>query len=152
MVSLAACCAIVLSSSVVLAAESWLGTWNLDLAKSKFSPGPAPKSLTLKFEPTPGGIKFTGDGVSADGKALHTMYVSKFDGKDVPYEGNPDADTASPKKIDDNTYDNTWKMGGKTTIVGKLVVSKDGKTLTVTQTGTNAKGEAVNNTIVYNKQ
>jgi len=152
MVSLAACCAIVLSSSVVLAAESWLGTWNLDLAKSKFSPGPAPKSLTLKFEPTPAGIKFTGDGVSADGKALHTMYVSKFDGKDVPYEGNPDADTASPKKIDDNSYDNTWKMGGKTTIVGKLVVSKDGKTLTVTQTGTNAKGEAVNNTIVYNKQ
>jgi hypothetical protein len=152
MVSLAACCAIVLSSSVALAADNWLGTWKLDLAKSKYSPGPAPKSLTLKFEATPGGIKFTGDGVDADGKPTHSMYLSKFDGKDVPYEGNPDADTAAPMKIDDNSYSNTWKKGGKVTISAKLVVSADGKTLTITQTGTNAKGQAVNNTIVYNKQ
>ena len=152
MVSLAACCAIVLSSSVVLAAENWLGTWKVDLAKSKYSPGPAPKSYTLKFEATPGGIQFTGDGVGADGKPTHTMFLSKFDGKDVPYEGNPDADTASPKKIDDNSYENTWKKGGKATITSKVVVSADGKTMTITQTGTNAKGEPVNNRIVYDKQ
>lgn len=151
-VFLAACCAIVLSSSVVLAAENWLGTWKLDLANSKYSPGPAPKSLTLKFEATPGGIQFMGDGVGADGKATHTMFLSKFDGKDVSYEGNPDADTASPKKIDDNSYENTWKKGGKATIVSKIVVSGDGKTMTITHTGTNAKGEAVNNTNVYSKQ
>ena len=59
MVSLAACCAIVLSSAVGLAAENWLGTWKLDVAKSKYSPGPAPKSLTLKFEATADGIKLT---------------------------------------------------------------------------------------------
>lgn len=151
MVSLAAC-TIVLSSSVVLAADLWLGTWKVDLAKSKYSPGPAPRSLTLKYEATPGGIKFTGDGVGADGKPTHSMFVSKFDGKDVPYPGNPDADTASPKKIDDNSYDNTWKKGGKVTVVAKVVVSPDRKTVTITQTGTNAKGEAVNNTAVYNKQ
>ncbi|MFN2387929.1 MAG: hypothetical protein ABR576_16885 [Thermoanaerobaculia bacterium] len=152
MVSLAACCAIVLSSSVALAGDNWLGTWKLDLAKSKYSPGPAPKSLTLKFEPTRGGIKFTGAGVGADGKATHSMFSSRFDGKEVPYQGNPDADTASPRKIDDNSYSNTWKKGGKATITAKVVVSADGKTMTITQTGTNAKGEAVNNTIVYNKQ
>ncbi len=152
MVSLAACCAIVLSSSIALAADNWLGTWNLDLAKSKYSPGPAPKSLTLKFEAMPGGIKFTGDGVGADGKPTHSMYLSKFDGRDVPYEGNTDAETASPKKIDDNSYDNTWKKGGKATTAVRVVVSADGKTMTITQTGTNAKGEAVNNAIVYNKQ
>src|SRR6266581_9530671 len=103
MVSLATCCAIVLSSSVALAAENWLGTWKVDLAKSKYSPGPAPKSLTLKFEATPGGIKFTGDGVGADGKPTHSMFLSKFNGKDVSYEGNPDADMASPMQIDDNS-------------------------------------------------
>jgi hypothetical protein len=146
------CCAVVLSNSVALAAENWLGTWKLDAAKSKYSPGPAPKSLTLTFEATPDGIKFTGDGVSADGKAVHSMFLSKFDGKDVPYEGNPDADTASPKKIDDNSYENTWKRGGKARMSAKVVVSADGNTLTVTQTGTNAKGQAVNNTAVYNKQ
>ena len=151
-VSLAACCAIVLSSSVALAAENWLGTWNVDLAKSKYSPGPAPKSFTAKFEATQGGIKFTGDGVGADGKPNKSMFLSKFDGKDVPYEGNPDADTAAPRKIDDNSYSNAWKKGGKATVTAKVVVSADGKTMTITQTGTNAKGEAVANAIVYNKQ
>jgi hypothetical protein len=151
MVSLAACCVMV-SSSVALAADNWLGTWKVDLAKSKYSPGPAPRSYILKFEATPVGIQFTGDGVNADGKATHSMFLSKYDGKDVPYKGNPDADTASPRKIDDNSYDNTWKRGGKETITAKVAISADGKTMTITQTGTNAKGEAVNNTIVYDKQ
>ena len=152
MVSLAASCAMVLSSAVALAAENWLGTWNVDLAKSKYSPGPAPRSFTVKFEATPGGIKFTGDGVGADGKPNHSMFLSKFDGKDVPYEGNPDADTAAPMKIDDNSYSNTWKKGGKATVTAKVVVSADGKTMTITQVGTNTKGETVNNTIVYSKK
>ncbi len=152
MVSLATCCAIVLSSSVALAAENWLGTWKLNLAKSKYSPGPAPKSLTLKFEATADGIKHTSDGVNSEGNPTHGEYVSKYDGADVPYTGNPDADTASAKKIDDNSYENIWKKDGKTTITAKVVVSKSGKTLTVTQTGTNAKGQAVNNTAVYDRQ
>jgi hypothetical protein len=152
MVSLAACCAIVLSSSVALAGDNWLGTWKLDTAKSKYSPGPGFKSLTLKFEATPAGIKLTTDGVMADGKAIHGGYVSKFDGKDVPWEGNPNADTAAPKKIDDNSYENTWKKAGKATVVAKVVGSNDGKTLTGNQTGTDANGQAVNNTEVYDRQ
>jgi hypothetical protein len=151
-VSLAAFGAIVVSSTVALAGDNWLGTWKLDSAKSNYSPGPAPKSLTLKFEATPGGIKFTSDGVGADGKPNHSMYLSKFDGKDVPYEGNPDGDMAAPTKIDDNSYSNTWKKGGKATITAKVAVSADGKTMTITQTGTNTKGEAVNNSLVYTKQ
>jgi len=152
MVSLAACCAIILSSSVALAAESWLGTWKLNAAKSKYKPGPAPKSLTLKFEATADGIKLTSDGVDSEGNPTHGEYVSKFDGADVPWSGNPDADTASAKKIDDNSYENTWKKDGKTTIVTKAIVSKDGKTFTTLQKGTNAKGQAVNNTVVYDRQ
>lgn len=152
MVSLAACCAFVLSTSIALAGDNWLGTWKLDAAKSKSSPGPGPKNQTLKFEATKDGIRLTSDGVAADGKSTHGTYVSKFDGKDAPWEGNPDADMACPKKVDDNSYENTWKMGGKAVMVAKVVVSKDGKTLTVTQTGTNAKGQAVNNLAVYDRQ
>lgn len=151
-VSLAAICAIVLSASAALAGDNWLGTWKLDGAKSKFSPGPMPKTQTLKFEQTKDGIQLTTDGVGADGTVLHGSYVSTFDGKDVVWTGNPDADMASPKKVDDNSYDNTWKKGGKATMSAKVVVSKDGKTLTVTQTGTNAKGQAVSNVAVYDKQ
>jgi hypothetical protein len=151
-ISLATCCAIVLSSSVAVAAEAWLGTWKLNVAKSKYSPGPAPKSLTLNFEATADGIKHYSDGVNSEGNPTHAEYVSKFDGTEVPYTGNPDADTASAKKIDDNSYENVWKKDGKATITAKVVVSKSGKAMTITQTGTNAKGQAVNNTIVYDKQ
>jgi hypothetical protein len=151
-VSLAMCCAIVLASSVALAAENWLGNWKMNAAKSKYSPGPAPKSLTLKFESTAEGIKLTSDGTDSEGNPTHGEYVSRFDGEDVPWTGNPDADTASAKKIDDNSYENVWKKDGKTTIIAKAVVSKDGKTFTTFQKGTNVKGKKVNNTVVYDRQ
>ena len=150
--SLAVCCVVVLSSSVALAAENWLGTWKLNTAKSKYSPGPAPKSLTLKYEQTADGIRHSFHGVNGEGKAMDGEYVSKYDGTDVPYPGNPDADTTTNKKIDDNSFESTWKKDGKETLHGKIVVSPDGKTLTVNHTGTNAKGQAVNNPAVYDRQ
>jgi len=152
LVALAVCVVALFSGSVALAADNWLGTWKLNVEKSKASPGPAPKSLTLKFEATKDGTRFTSDGVSADGKPMHGTYTSKFDGKDVPWEGNPEADTAAPMKIDDSSYENVWKKGGKVTITAKAVVSKDGKTLTISQTGKNVKGEAVNANMVFEKQ
>ena len=62
------------------------------------------------------------------------------------------ADSAAPKKIDDNSYENTWKLAGKGTVTAKVVVSADGKTLTVTQAGTDPQGKAVNSVAVYDKQ
>jgi hypothetical protein len=149
--SLAVCLVMIFSSSL-LAADNWLGTWSLNTAKSKYVPGPAPKSLTLKFEAAQDAITLTSDGVDAEGKPTHGSYTSKFDGKDVPWMGNSDADMASPKRTDANSYVNAWKKDGKVTVTAKAVVSKDGKTLTVTQTGRNAKGETVNTTSVYDKQ
>jgi hypothetical protein len=138
--------------SLAFAAENWVGTWKLNAAKSKYSPGPAPKSQTLKFERSQGGIKLTSDAIDAQGKALHGEYVSKFDGQDVPWTGNPDADTAGAKRIDDNSYENVWKKAGKVTMTARITVSADGKTLTVTQTGKDSQGRSVNTTAVYDKQ
>jgi hypothetical protein len=150
--ALAVCGVTLMSASLALAGDNWVGTWKLNVAKSKFSPGPAPKASTLKFDPSPDGIKLTQEMVDAEGKATPGGYTAKFDGKEVPYAGNPDTDSASPTRIDDNTYENTWKKAGKVTIKARVVVSADGKTLTVTQTGTNAEGQVVNNTAVYEKQ
>ena len=150
-ISLATCCAVVLASSVALAAEAWLGTWKLNTAKSKYSPGPAPKNLTLTWKATADGIEHAADGMNGEGQPMHSGYVTKYDNTDVPYTGNPDADMASAKKIDDNGYENVWKKDGKTTITAKVVVSKNGKTMTITQTGTNAKGQTVHNVAVYDK-
>lgn len=150
--SLAACAALVLTASTALAADNWLGTWKLNVEKSKFSPGPAPKSLTLKFEAAEGGLRLSSDGVNAQGNPTKGGYASKFDGTETPFEGNPDAETAAPKRIDANTYENIWKKAGKVTVTTKGVVSKDGKTLTITQAGKNAKGETVSTTAVYDRQ
>lgn len=143
----------VLAFAAVAFADNHVGTWKLNLAKSSFSPGPAPKSQTLKIEAWgDDGVKYTSDGVGPDGKPTHAEFQAKYDGKDVPFKGNPDADTLAYKRIDANTLEATTKLKGKTTITAKAVVSKDGKTRTLTQTGTDAQGRTVKNVLVYEKQ
>src|SRR5258705_13788504 len=91
-------------TTVAFAADSNIGTWKMNPAKSKFSPGPAPKSQTLKIEAWgPDGVKYTADGVDAEGKASHWEMQAKYDGKFVPFTGNPDADMLAYKRIDANT-------------------------------------------------
>jgi hypothetical protein len=134
-----------------VAADNWVGTWKLNVSKSRVG-STAIRAQTIKFEVTADGIKLTSDGMDAEGKPMHGEYTSKFDGKDVPYTGNPMADAATPKRIDDNTYENTWKKAGKATVTAKVSVSKDGKTMTITQTGTDAKGAPVSSVAVYDRQ
>ena len=143
--------AILVVGLVLSAADVWSGTWKLNVAKSKYSPGPAPKSNSLKIEATDDGITMTTDGVDAQGPT-HTQYAAKFDGKDYPITGNPNADMLSVKKVNDHEIDTTWKKGGKTTLTIKTVVSQDGKTRTSTSTGTDAQGRKVSNVTVYDKQ
>jgi hypothetical protein len=133
------------------AGDNWVGTWKMNAAKSKVGPN-AMRTQTLKFETTADGIKLTSDSTDPDGKALHGSYTSKFDGKDVPWAGNPMADTASPRRIDANRYENVWKLAAKVTITSKVSVSKDGKTLTIHQKGTDAKGAAIDSVAVYDRQ
>lgn len=139
------------AGSAAVAGENWVGTWKLNTAKSQLGAN-AVRAQTLKFEATPAGIKLTSEGTDAQGKPMQGGYTSKFDGKDVPWAGNPMADMASPKKIDDNSYENVWKQGGKATVTAKVTVSADGKTLTVTQTGADPQGAKVSSVAVYDKQ
>ena len=78
--------------------------------------------------------------------------AAKFDGKDYPFTGNPNADTVALKRIDSHTIETQWKKGGKPTITVRTTISKDGKTRTSTQTGKNAQGQDVNNVVIYEKQ
>ena len=143
------CVVTLMGSQAAFAAENWVGSWKLNAAKSKFSSEAVTRAQTLKFEATPAGIKLTSEGTDPQGKAMHGEYTSNFDGKDVAWTGNPSADTACPKRIDDNSYENVWKLSGKQTMKSMVVVSKDNKTLTVTQT---PSGEAANSVAVYDRQ
>jgi hypothetical protein len=156
-----------------------IGTWELNLAKSQFEPGPPPKSQVRTYEvppqmtqprvravdaegkakivtyPTPPAaevVRMTAKGVDADGKATLTEYTAGYDGKDYLFTGNPNADTISLKRIDDLTVEATTKKAGEIVSSGTRAVSKDGAVMTITLKGTNAKGERVNNTLVFDRR
>jgi hypothetical protein len=132
-------------------ASPTLGTWKLNEAKSKIPAG-APKNLTVVFEAQGDSIKCTIDGIDGQGKPTHNEWTGKFDGKDYPVTGDPNSDTRAIKQVDTHTSDLTVKKGGKVTITGKAVVSADGKTRTVTLSGTDAAGKHIESTAVYDKQ
>jgi len=122
------------------------------VAKSQFSPGPPPQSLTVKVEPSGQGEKVSTEGVNADGTRTATQYTANFDSKDYPLTGSAVADTVSLKRIDRRTTDRTDKKAGAVAQTLKRVVSQDGKMMTVTVKGKNAQGQDVNNTLVFEKQ
>jgi len=134
------------------ASDPRIGTWKLNVAKSKYSPGPAPRSNTLKIEAAGQGEKVTTEGVNAEGGRTATQYTANFDGKDYPITGSQNADTVSLKRIDARTTERTDKKDGKVTVTLTRVVSQDGKTMTVTTKGTNPQGQPVNNVVVWEKQ
>ena len=145
--------ALMLTVSGAFAADVFSGNWQVNLAKSKYDPGPPPKGPNFsKIEAMAGGLKFTNDGVNSEGKPTHDEWSGKFDGKDNPVTGSQTRDTAALRKIDDHTLEITSKKDGKVVSKVRLVFSRDGKTRTQTGQGTNAKGVKTNNTIVYEKQ
>src|SRR2546428_787816 len=134
------------------ASDPAIGTWKLIVAKSRYAPGPAPKSLTLTFEAAGQGIKLTTTGVDAQGNPTRTEYTANYDGKDQPIAGSRDYDTVSLKRVNARTVEVTRKKGGKVVQTVRRVLSRDGKHLTVTTTGTNAAGQRIHSVAVFEKQ
>ena len=134
------------------ATDPVVGTWELNVAKSKFNPGPAPKSETRTYVVVGQEIKGSSKGIDADGKPTAVQWTVNYDGKEHPVTGSVDLDTLSLKRIDTFTTESTQKKAGKVVATATRVVSNDGKTLTITTKGTNAKGQAVNNVQVFEKR
>jgi endonuclease YncB( thermonuclease family) len=127
-----------------------MGTWKLNEAKSKIPAGAA-KNSTVVYVADGDNIKVTTDG-TIDGKATHSEWTGKFDGKDYPASGLSAGDTRSYKRINDHSLSMDIKAGGKVTSSGKIVVSADGKTRTVDLKVTDSAGKKVSSVAVYDKQ
>jgi hypothetical protein len=142
------------ASGVVLAeSDAHMGTWKLNVAKSKFDPGPPSKSETRTYESTGDGYKFSGERVAADGSTHPEGFTVKYGGKDSPITGDAaGSDTVNVKLVDANHIDSTSKKDGKVLYTSTVVVSKDGKVMTITSKGTDASGKHFNNVAVYDKQ
>ena len=132
--------------------DPFLGTWVLNVAKSKYTPGPPPKSQTVVWEAAGQGVKITAKGMDANGKPTTTSYAPNYDGKDYPVTGNPDWDATSMKRVDARTVEVTRKKAGKIVQTGTIVISSDGKTRTNTTSGVDAQGRKIKTVAVYDKK
>ena len=140
------------ATGAALAADPVIATWKLNLAKSTFSPGPAPKSQTRSYAESPQGTTVTIKTTAADGKESTATLTFKDDGKPYPVSGNPDFDMVSLTRVDALTFHSTQTKAGVTVGTGVRTVSKDGKTLTFAQKGTHANGAKYDDVSVYDRQ
>lgn len=139
------------SAVFCLAQDASIGSWKLNEAKSKFSPG-SPKSTMATYEAAGDSVKVTIDGTGFDGKPTHTEWTGKFDGKDYPVTGDSHQAARSYTKVNDHTMKFKVTNGDKVVLSGTMVVAADGKTRTVTAEGTSADGKKISYTAVYDKQ
>jgi hypothetical protein len=140
-----------LGAALCFADDPQMGTWKLNESKSKLTPGTGKIDMVV-VEAAGDNVKVTLDGTDKDGKSTHNEWTGKFDGKDYPVTGDPTSDMRSYKKVDDRTLKVVVKKDGKVTISGRLVVSADGKSRTVTVSGTDAEGKKSASKAVYDKQ
>jgi hypothetical protein len=153
-------CLLGLTASVMLCGgvaaqgtDPMFGVWKLNVAKSTYSPGPAPKEMTVTIEAAGPGRKVSVTGTNADGTPIKWGYTGNFDRKENKVTGtNPDADVVMLRRVSARATRTTYKLAGKQTLVHGLSVSEDGKTLAVATTGVNGKGQTVKNNLVLEKQ
>jgi hypothetical protein len=135
--------------------DPFVGTWKLNVAKSKYGAGQAPKSQTRTVVVQGKGIKVSFDGVAADGSRIAYSYTTNYDGKEGPITGTGQAngaDTIAVKRVDAGTTTATLKKAGKVVSTTTGSVSKDGKTYTIDSKGVDANGKPRNVVSVYDKQ
>jgi hypothetical protein len=129
-----------------------VGTWKLNLSKSKLGPGAPPLSLISRIEATESGTKVTGVRIDAEGKRTVASYTAKVDGKDYPIRGSANAETVSLRRIDARTIERIDKRAGKIVESSTTVFSEDGLSSITTGKGHCSRGEEFNYTVVNERQ
>src|SRR6516165_7176549 len=150
------CLAVVFATAVPQAglaqSNPWLGMWKLNLAKSTYPPGQAPRSSTYNFQVTGANLTNTVETVDAARSSTTTVNPHIYDGQTHPLTGNPNADARNYTRVDANTVISASMKGGKLLQVTIIVLSQDGRTITTTGRGIDATGQHVNSVAVYEKQ
>lgn len=127
-----------------------IGAWRLNVAKSKYSPGPAVREETRVYTRTPEGIIGVVTRTHADGRVEKFEYNANYGGERM-VTGNPDYDAVTLRRIDAYNSAVTLSHAGSVYGVGRRAISPDGKTLTLTFDRQNAQ-RPVHNIAVYEKQ
>jgi|SRR5579871_1726539 len=140
----------IIGAATCFAQDPFAGTWKLNEAKSKLAAAAA-KNSTVVYEAAGDSVKVTIDGTDSAGNPLHSEWTGKFDGKDYPVTGDPSSDARAVKKVNNRTLTFAVKKGGKLISSGRIVVAPDGRSRTVTSTGTDSKDKKVRSFAIYDK-
>ena len=140
-----------IGTAACFAANPHIGNWKLNGAKSKIPAGMG-KNTTVTYTEEKDKIKVAVEGVDKDGKPAHSVWVGKFDGKAYPLKGNLSYNSVAYKMVNDRTNDITTMKDGKMIWNGRITVSADGKSRTVTINGIDANGKKFKGKAVYDKE
>jgi hypothetical protein len=140
------------AASAADAPDPVVGTWTLNLAKSKFNPGPAPKSQTRTYTADADGISLAFKGVTADGSPVFGESTFKYDNKAYPFSGSPDYDAISLQRVNGSTVKSIMMKSGKKVGSTTRTISAHGKVLTLATKATDVNGKPYENVGVYDKQ
>lgn len=139
----------VFSSAMLAANDAFVGTWKINPAKSKFAPGTETKDETVIFEKVGDQWKRTATGTDPDGKPINDNSTVAWDGKDHPIE---EGMSVAVNVLNDNALKFMIKRDGKFVMSGRLVISKDGKTMTAYAKGSDSQARKVDNVEIFEKQ
>jgi hypothetical protein len=140
------------------------GVWRLNVEKSVFSPGPAPRASTYRYENRPDGFTlWTQSGLNGAGNPTFSFSLRKYDGNEYPVynvaslttfvtTGEKASQTQVARRIDAYTTEVVNMSNGKATTTTTRTLARDGKTFTMRTKGTNAAGQAIDDTTVWEKQ
>ena len=139
------------AATVCFASDAQMGTWKLNEAKSRIPQG-APKNHTVVYEPAGDNVKVTVDGTDRDGNSTHNEWTGKFDGKFYAVTGDPTSDMRSYRVVNKRVMNLTAKKDGKITLTGRITLTPNGKSRTVSTSGVDAAGKKFRSVAVYDKQ
>ena len=132
--------------------HSFAGTWELNVNKSTYRPGPGPKSAVLNVQYDGATRHSSLATVADDGEMARSEYVAAEDGRDYPIKGSPNADTISLRRVAPGTIERIDRRRGQVVMLLTLRLSQDGRTMNITQEGVTASGDMVSNTMVYDRR
>ena len=127
-----------------------IGTWKLNVAKSAGTN--LPKSEIRTFATSGDMVVLTFKRVGMDGRETTVQTSYRLDGKDYPISGSRDYDALNAHRVAVNTVHSTQKLAGKIVGTSTRTVSADGKTMTLTGRRTNAQGQVITTTLIYDRQ
>lgn len=142
-----------LSWASAQAPDPLAGVWQLNTAKSKSSQGPPPSSTATTISESGGIYTFRVRSEPAAGQVNEWSFTTRFDGKPSKVTGNnPNADTVTYTRVDARTYDAVSSKGGKETVRQHVVHAADGKSRTMTTTGTDGSGRKVDSVSIFDRK